>query len=391
MKITTAPKASKAPKAKKPRADFPLFVHPRGYWAKKVLGQTLYFGKVADDPKGAKALERWLADKDDRLAGRLPRPNRAGLTVADLCNRFLTAKKSRVESREITQRHFDDLHSVCELLTKAFGKPRLVIDLAAEDFETLRAKLSKTCGAWALSNSVQKIRSVFKYAYDERLIDAPVRFGSLFKRPTKSVMRRERAEKGERLFEAADLRTIIKAAGIPLKAMVLLGVNCGLGNSDCGNLKLAHLDLEGGWLTFPRPKTGINRRCKLWPETIKALRDAIAKRPAPKDEADAGFVFITKYGTRWAKDKMANPISAEFRKLLVSLELHRDGLSFYTLRHQFETIAGATRDQVAVDHAMGHADPSMGAQYRERIDDDRLEAIAAHVHKWLFPKAKAAK
>jgi hypothetical protein len=47
-------------KHKKPRKDFPLFPHARGYWAKKVRGRFCYFGKVADDPKGEAALHLWL-------------------------------------------------------------------------------------------------------------------------------------------------------------------------------------------------------------------------------------------------------------------------------------------------------------------------------------------
>ena len=43
------------------------------------------------------------------------------------------------------------------------------------------------------------------------------------------------------------------------------------------------------------------------------------------------------------------------------------------LRHVFETIGGESRDQVAVDHIMGHADQSMAAHYRERISDERLQ------------------
>ena len=40
-------------------------------------------------------------------------------------------------------------------------------------------------------------------------------------------------------------------------------------------------------------------------------------------------------------------------------------------------------------HIMGHADDTMGAVYRETIDDDRLRAVVDHVHEWLFPKSES--
>ena len=41
-------------------------------------------------------------------------------------------------------------------------------------------------------------------------------------------------------------------------------------------------------------------------------------------------------------------------------------------------------DQIAVNFAMGHADRSMAAVYRQGIDDFRLVNVAMHVHKRLF-------
>jgi len=185
------------------------------------------------------------------------------------------------------------------------------------------------------------------------------------------------------MFEANELRRIIAAAEAPLQAMILLGVNCGYGNADCGTLPLAALDLDGAWVNYHRPKTGITRRCPLWPETVKALRESIAARPKPKNSADAVLTFITSKGGSWHKKIEDNPISKEMRKLLDSVALngHRN---FYALRHTFETIGGEAKDQVAVDHIMGHARDDMASVYRERISDARLKAVTDHVRQWLF-------
>ncbi len=79
-----------------------------------------------------------------------------------------------------------------------------------------------------------------------------------------------------------------------------------------------------------------------------------------------------------------------FRRLLDDCKLHRSGIGFYSLRRTFETVAGETLDQPAVDLVMGHAPlaSDMPARYRQRIGDDRLEKVAEHVRKWLFPTDK---
>ena len=167
--------------------------------------------------------------------------------------------------------------------------------------------------------------------------------------------------------------------------MLLLGINAGLGNSDCGNLPLTALDLDGGWVTYPRPKTGIGRRCPLWPETVQALREALAKRPAPKDEADAGLFFITKYGGRWAKDTPDSPVTKESAEAAEQPRHQRGTRNFYALRHTFRTVADEARDQPAADFIMGHSRDDMASVYRETIADARLRAVADHVRAWLFP------
>ena len=370
-------------KPDKPYADFPLFAHANGLWAKKIRGKLHYFGPWVD---WQAALNKYQDQRDDLHAGRTPRASREGLTVRDLANRFMTAKEIQRDAGDITSRTFADYLATSRLVVDSFGKNRLVIDLAADDFEQLRKSLAKKRNPNTLGNEIQRIRTAFKYAYDAGLVEHPIRFGPTFKRPAKRILRAIRQKKGSRMFEAAQLRKILDAADNPLRAMILLGVNCGFGNHDCGTLPTTALDLKAGWVNYPRPKTAIERRCPLWPETATAITEAIAARPKAKLDADSQLVFITKYGQPWAKDVADSPVTKEMRKLLDTLGLHRPGLGFYALRHTFETVGGEARDQVAVNHIMGHVDQSMAGVYRENIGDDRLRDVSDFVRNWLFDK-----
>lgn len=391
----------KGGKAKKPHPDFPLTPHPTGRWCKKIKGELHYFGPI-DDPQAA--LDKYLAEKDDLLAGRVPRVSTGEVTVADVVNAFGRAKQSRLAAGKITARTVADYYATGLRIAKAFGRNRPVNDLKPRDFNEYLAQIEKTWGPVAVGNEIVRVRSFFRWGADSLDGCLLPRFGPEFKKADKKTMRKIRAQNGERMFEPEELRKIIKEAAQPLKAMILLGINLGYGNADVGTLPLSALDLKTGWADFPRPKTGVDRRGKLWPETVKAIREWLTMRPTPRDDADANLMFITKYGASWYKQpkveelsaekpwpSLATPVSGEMRKHLLALKLHQPGRSFYTLRHVFETIGGESCDQVAVNHVMGHADQSMAGVYRERISDERLEKVATVVHDWLFGLPKRRK
>ena len=120
-----------------------------------------------------------------------------------------------------------------------------------------------------------------------------------------------------------------------------------------------------------------------------------------ESEVDVGLVFLTQRGGRWVKVGTSaladgtlkvhcdDAVSKETAKLMKILGIngHRN---FYALRHTFETIGGEAKDQVAVDHVMGHARDDMAAAYRERISDERLKAVTDHIRGWLFAEPAVA-
>jgi integrase len=360
-----------------------------------------------------------------------------GCTLRTLCNDFLRSKEEKLNADDLSPRTFRDYYKTCEGLLAHFGKERRVDDLRPDDFRKFRSDLAKRLGVTSLKNEINRCCIVFNYAHENNLIDKPVSYGQNFDRPSAKALRRNRNAAGPKLFDRDEILRLLDAVdgkpvavtgrGKPVtlspdpvpKAMILLGINCGFGNTDVASLPQSAVDLKTRWIEFPRPKTEIRRRIPLWPETVDALKKALAIRPAPANPADDHLCFLTRQGRPWVRVKLKeksdsagdaeqdanseqkpgpevyvpiDALSGEFGKVLDKLHINgRRGLGFYTLRHCFETQAGESKDQVAVDSVMGHVDSSMAANYRHRISDDRLKAVVETVRTWLYPPPSPAK
>jgi hypothetical protein len=161
----------KLPKNFKKPKDFPLNVHAgTGYWCNKVLGHVHYFGKIQDDPKGVAALEQWLEQKDDLLAGRVHNEKSDGQSLRELVNAFLSTKADKRDNGELSPRSFRHYFHTFEIMLKVLGKGRAVSDLHTDDFRKLRVKLSEGRGPASLRCLMQHVRSLFLFAFDESLI-----------------------------------------------------------------------------------------------------------------------------------------------------------------------------------------------------------------------------
>lgn len=412
----------------KPYPEFQLYAHPLGYWSKKIDGRILHFGRWGRVVKGKMehlpyeagwkdALKTFKARVDDAHDGGIVesvvRPEKQGdgePTLADIANKFLTAKMRKMQAGELSPRSFAEYRQATDLLIETFGKTRRPSRLKPEHFESLRAEMSKRWGPARLGKFVVLIRAVFRYAADNNLLRKPVQFGSEFKRPEKPVMRKHKAAGGKKLFTAEEIRMILAAlageevsvtdkngkskavkipSNPPLRAAVLLGVNAALGNTDIAGLQYSHLESRPSWLEYDRQKTGLERRAPLWRETIDAIDAARQCRPKPKSPDDAGCVFLNRTGRRMVQSTTTSHsdyVSTQFRQLLRELKINgRKNLGFYSLRHTAATIGLQTGDRDAVKLLMGHASHDVLSHYDEAgPSDKRLHAVVNHVHVWLF-------
>lgn len=383
---------SKPVKPKKPYPEFPLFAHAGGVWAKKIRGKLWYFGPW-NDPDGA--LYRYLEEKDAIFAGRNPRisGNRPGVVtgvdVAYCVNYWLTRKNSRLADGDLSQRTFDDYLATGKRVVEFFGRTTVAETLQADDFAKLRASWPKW-GPTTVRREIVQTRGIFRLCVEDAILKTEPNYGSGFRPPSKKTVRIARQQKvlehGTQMLEADEIRNIYCTLDSPWKAMLLLGVNCGFGNTDISLLPKSAI--SGEWIAFPRGKTSVERKAWLWPETQQALQEAIESRPQPKSLELQNRVFVTKYGNEFvranSKGTKVDSVATFFKKLLKDAGIARKGVGFYSLRRSFETIAAQTGQQVAVNCVMGHEEQGMSAVYRQFVSDDNIRAVCEHVRKWIF-------
>ena len=365
-------------------ARLPLWKHKgSGQWCRKVAGKFHYFGTDLEA-----ALEEWRRTKDWILDGKEPppHPDDDPASIAIICDAFMEFKEGLLNSGELSQRSFDGYHSTCKFLVEKLKGRTLATNLKPVDFQKLRQKMAKRWGPVKLGNEIQVIRSIFKYAYDSDLITAPVKFGPGFAKPSKLTLRKAKAEKGSRLFDPKEARAILKHSGPQMRAMVLLALNGGLGNTDVALLTLKHVQADDGWLVYPRTKTAIVRRIPLWEETSAAIKAAIKARTEPKNPDDKKLLFIGPRGLSYVGNNRGYRVHQEFQRAAIKAGSNR---TFYDCRRTFQTIGEESGDIVAVGAVMGHAPRSddMAAIYRQGVSDERLRSVVDRVHEWLYKGA----
>ena len=360
----------------KPYPEFPLNWHKTGYWYKRIAGKVYYFGKRWGSHH--EALEDYLLRRDGAKPEK-PEQSECVLNIDFLVNTFLASKDRQMKAGELSQRSWNDYFRICTLITEALGKPRLVEDMDPHAFGLLKAQLVEGVGVQTAANRIRLARIVFRFAEQEDLIEGRIRFGSQFKQTSKTVLRRDKqnrvATHGTREFSPDQIRKLLAAANKQMKAMIYLGINCAYGNTDCSSLLWTHIKKE--WAVYPRQKTSVDRLAYLWPETRTAL-EAIKSEDAR--------VFSRRTGSDWVKvtDKCVDDgVAKEFAKLMTVVKLSRPGLSFYSLRHTFRTVADNCLDPVACGIVMGHTDNSMAANYRSSVSEQRVRTVCEYVRQWV--------
>ncbi|MFA6186333.1 MAG: tyrosine-type recombinase/integrase [Phycisphaerae bacterium] len=359
-----------AVKKHKTRSDkFPLTLHPTGQFCKKIKSKLYYFGT---DKK--LALQRYLEQAAYLHSGKAiaPKTLEATLSIKMLCNLYLDHQQLQADIGEIKQRHVYDKTSLLKDFVKFIGANCSVEDITTIDLQNYRKKLIKAGKSPnTINNRIASIISMYNWALNNEILD---------KIPNLKAIEKIAIHKIERpIFETSDIEKLISYANPQMKAMILLGLNCGFGCTDCAELKWDNLDLKNMRVNFPRGKTGVGRNLVLWPETVEALKDI---------PENGELVFHTAQGNLWVRaiegvDKYGNKkftkedaVSKQFSKLLKKADIKTEkGMGFYTLRRTAATLAARSGDPFAVQKLLGHADLKMASVYVQDVSEQTDRVI----------------
>jgi len=241
----------------------------------------------------------------------------------------------------------------------------------------------KGIGRIEANHRIAYVRGLLTWARETHELQTPP-LGAIRKIPAK-------AKRGHgRTFEKVALDweqigALVEAADPVDLCIVLLGLNCGFGPMDIGELRLDAVDLDGARLTDTRPKTGIARNFAIWPETVVALRAYLADHrgtPRTEDVADRFFLGrqgnplcwerLDEKGKRIRGDAVHNRWDRLVKRAGVNLPV---GSGSYCLRHTYATLIGEqSTDPREVQAALAHANVRTQEVYRH---DRETKAQAA--------------
>lgn len=371
-------------KPAKPYPEFPLFAHSRGYWCKKFKGKQYNCGRWYDDDGSSNhvaALAQWKEIRNRLELGDAPKQKRGALTTDLLVNLFLDAKGAKVDTDDLSPSTFNQYKLACAWIKKNLGAHRLIETLQPSDFTSLRKKFPKGWKTKTITHQINNTRMVFKWAYDTGLIDRPIRYGDNFSRPSMRRVMAERAKSNKKQFTYKEFWTLYKHASVQVRAWMLLGLNCGYGNSDLSRLTVKQA--SGEWLDAIRGKTSEDRRCWLWPETRRAIKAVL------QDHDGGDLLFRTRHGQCLVEeDGTRDAVAGEFKKLREATKIDRKGVGFYCLRHMTLTIGEQCPEvpnvKIITGHVMGHRDGSMAGHYRESIPDASIKKVCQYIRKTIM-------
>ena len=355
---------------RKTRSDkFPLTLHKTGQYCKKIKGKIYYFGKDKQ-----LALERYLEQASLLHHNRnsTVKKKNTDMTLKTLSELYLQYQLSKVQSDELTARHYTDQINCLNKFVNSIGRFVKVKDISTLDLQKYRRQVNKSYSSQRTNLNISVMKAMFHWAKKN---DISIEI------PNIDAISRNKIDHQQRyIFSSEEIRKLLELADVQMKVMIWLGLNCGFGCTDCAKLQWVNFDFKKNRVILARGKTGILRDLPLWPETVEALKNI--------PHREGKLVFYTKHEKPMISERYigsgnsrkyssTNMVTTKFTRLMKKAGIHvPKGTGFYSLRRAAATMAARSGDPFAVQRLLGHADLKMATRYVQDVSKQTDEVIS---------------
>lgn len=374
----------------------------RDYYYVLINGTQHYLGKDR-----SAAIRQWERHRPFVRQGLpIPKVYDGGITLGELCSRYIAAKQRDYERGALTYASVRTIFQATNRLLKFFGENCLVVTMGPDHFSRAAEEILKTRTSVGLANEIRYWRGVFSWGRTNGFLFQVPTYGDAFKieRKAERLKRenRNRKEQGKlatlKTFDRDEILRMLEVADPVVSAWIWLGINCALGQHDIALLTESEFEVtdDGVWYSDCRLKTGIPRESFVWDETFEAVNDAYKCRPDAAREEHECRIFLTNKGYLWVTPSSSTHFRKSFSQTMRAAKCEVRQRGFYALRHTFRTVAEQIGDMNAARIVMGHALTGMEEFYVHEFSRERIQKVCMHVREWLFtetvkPKRKLSR
>lgn len=141
-----------------------------------------------------------------------------------LCNLYLDYQDSKVQSGELTIRHNIDQVKSLRMLVRFLGQHCLVSEISTLDLQNYKRKLQRSFdSAHRINLNIAIMKAMFHWAKKNEAVDNIPNIDAISKVKV--------THKARPVFTLKQIQKLLDKASLQMRAMILLGLNCGFGST----------------------------------------------------------------------------------------------------------------------------------------------------------------
>jgi len=225
-------------------------------------------------PEGVDIGEWFFTDGQGGFPDNKPE-GRSG-DVATLVTEYLDHRRLNVAAGQLDQSSYaSDKYRLAAF--QAYCEKKKATDLAAatsaENLNAYRTRIlsqlakGKTAAASA-KHALRTVKALLLWAYSTEKLETLPRVLNRYAQVALPAP-------APAFFTRDEITRLYNAAPTDVKLYILLGLNCGYTQRDIGTLEHSHIDWSRGMIVRARNKTRQPQEHKLWPQTLKLLKQRV--------------------------------------------------------------------------------------------------------------------